>query len=405
MNAPNPLPCPAGSPYLKPDAITATLQALVGLNSVNPAYGGPEGGEQAVVEWAARFLTQAGLQPRLSKGIKGRPNLRVRLEGERPGPPILFETHVDTVSVKGMSIDPFAAEVRAGRLLGRGATDAKAQVAAMLHALAAWATSGQKPPQSIELVLAVDEEYGFGGSQALLAEGVEAAGIVIGEPTDLRIVTTHKGTIRWWIRVEGKSAHGAKPHLGINAISGAAALVEEIDRVYTPELQKRRAPLLEPPTINVGIIQGGLQANLVPPECRIHLDRRLIPGETEAQVAEELEALIERVRRRRPTLQAVLEPPTLAAPAMYTDPACPLVRMACEVAAAHGISPEPIGVDYATDASVLAATGAPIIIVGPGSIDQAHTGDEFVELSEVVKGAHFYAALIAHPLPKAVAQG
>lgn len=390
----NALYYPADSPYLTRDAVTATLRALVAINSVNPSYGGPAGGEREVAEWCARFLAGAGLRPRLVESLQGRPNLRVRLEGEQGGLPLLFETHIDTVSAERMSIDPFLAEERQGRLLGRGATDAKGQAAAMLHALAAWATSGRRPPRPIELVLAVDEEYGFGGARALLEEGIEAAGIVIGEPTDLRIVTTHKGTIRWWIRVLGKAAHGAKPHLGINAITGAALLVEEIERSYAPMLRERRAPLLDPPTVNVGKIEGGLQANLVPPECRVFLDRRIIPGETEASTRRELEDLIRRVGERWEPFRAVLEPPTLVAHPMYTDPHSALARTAGQVAADHGSQAEPIGVDYATDAAVLSALDLPIVIVGPGSIDQAHTGDEFVELDALAAGARYYADLM-----------
>ena len=388
------------SPWLAPASLTQTLRALVAINSVNPAFGGPAGGECSVAEWARQFLHGVGIEARLSEAMPGRPNLRARLEGEMAGPPILLETHMDTVSAERMSIDPFAGEVRDGRLWGRGATDAKAQATVMLHAMAAWAASGRRPPRAIELALVADEEFGFGGARSLLSEGIEAAGIVIGEPTDLRIITTHKGTIRLWIRVEGKAAHGARPHLGINAISMAAQIIREIEQEYAPELRTRRAALLDPPTINIGQIEGGLQANLVPPECRLHLDRRTIPGETAETVFKELEVLLERLRRRIPDFKASLEPPSMNAPPVLTDPDVPLVALAGRVAAAHGLPPEPMGVDYATDAAVLAATGLPIIIVGPGSIDQAHTGDEYVELDQLLAGARFFADLIGRVGPE-----
>lgn len=388
-------PAPGESVYLTLNSIRHTLQSLVRINSVNPAYGGPTGGEREALEWAREFLAGVGVEARLEEwGEGGRYNLRARLEGRTQAPPLLFETHIDTVSVSSMSIEPFGAAIDEGRLTGRGATDAKAQAAAMLHAIAAWAASGHRPERPIELALVSDEEYGFGGAQELMDRGLDAAGIVIGEPTDLRLVTTHKGTIRVWVQLEGKSAHGAKPHLGINAISMAAALVTAIDQEYAPELAQRHAPLLEPPTINVGIIEGGLQANLVPPRCRVHMDRRIIPGETEKQFIAEMELLLHRLHRRLPEFKATLEPPTLSAPAVATDPDHPLVRMVGATLAARGLSPEPVGVDYATDAAILADSGLPIVIVGPGSIDQAHTADEYVELEQVLAGAQLYAELI-----------
>jgi acetylornithine deacetylase/succinyl-diaminopimelate desuccinylase family protein len=382
---------------LSVEALTRTLSEMVAINSVNPAHCGPAGGEGRVIAWVAEFLRQIGLEPSLSEAEPGRPNLRVRLEGRLPGPPLLFTTHVDTVSVHSMTIDPFGAEHHEGRLYGRGATDAKGQATALLHALAAWAEAaqgGEPPPRAVELALVVGEEVDFAGSRALLAQGIEATGIVIAEPTGMRLVTTHKGCLRWWIRLEGKSVHSAKPHLGVNAITAAAALIGEIDQTYTTELKRRSAPLLGSPTVNVGRIGGGEQANMVPDHCRIELDRRTIPGESAQQVRGEFEALFDRLRHRNPTFHAVQDPPLLEASPMQTSPEDPLVHLAAEVVSDHGWPVEPIGVDYATDGSVLSQSGLPIIVIGPGSIDQAHTADEFVDLESVAEGARFFADLM-----------
>lgn len=375
-------------------SLTDTLRQLVAIDSVNPDHGGPVGGERRVIEWAGAFVERLGLEPEIVDAAPGRPNLRVKLDGEQPGPPLLLTTHIDTVSVKGMDVDPFGAEVRGGRLYGRGATDAKAQAAAMLHAMAAWADSGRRPPRSIELALVVGEETDFIGSKALLANGVHAAGIVVGEPTNLRVVTTHKGCVRWWIRFEGRSAHSAKPHLGVNAIGAAAELIHEIDRRYADLLRERSDAMLGPATINVARIEGGDQANLVPDRCRILLDRRTLPGETEQGVLDEMNSLFDAARKQFDMFHAIQEPPYLVAAPVRTDPDHPLVRQVQSVAADLGRPADPIGVDYATDASILAATGLPIVVVGPGSIDQAHRSDEFVQLDEVVAGAQFYFDLM-----------
>ena len=162
------LPALLETPALGLAALTQTLGALVRINSVNPAYGGPPRGEADVVAWLENFLTGQGAACRRILSVAGRPCLRVRLEGVQPGPALLFQTHVDTVSIQGMTIDPLAGRVEGGRLLGRGATDAKAQVAAMDHALLAWLQLGRRPPRTIELALCCDEEHGFGGAEAVL---------------------------------------------------------------------------------------------------------------------------------------------------------------------------------------------------------------------------------------------
>ncbi len=389
---------PLESPRLARAALAATLADLVAINSVNPNYGGPAGGERRVLEQIAGILRAAGLQPRLEPSLPpDRPILRVRLESETPAPALLFESHVDTVSISGMSIPPFEPRVEDGRLYGRGSTDAKGQVVALLHAFLAWAEGPRRPPRPIELAFVVDEEFGFGGARALAAARPDVAAIVIAEPTDLRVVTAHKGSLRFDVTLHGRPAHAAKPHLGVNAISAAAALVAEIDGHYTPLLAARSAPLLGAPTINTSIVEGGVQYNLVPPSCTLKFDRRIIPGETAASVRAEFMELFSGARRRFPDFSATLSDPVLDAPCLWTEPDSPHVRAACAVAGRMGLDSAPLGVDYATDACALVALGCPILIAGPGSIDQAHTADEWIDLAELERGARFYTELIAEP--------
>ncbi|MEN6625653.1 MAG: M20/M25/M40 family metallo-hydrolase [Candidatus Sumerlaeia bacterium] len=385
---------PVDSPFLAQDKLIQTLSELVRINSVNPGFDGPAGGEAGVLAWAEGFLREAGLNPRVEDAVPGRPNLRVRIEGETAGPALMFETHIDTVSVAGMTISPFAPKVEGGRLLGRGSTDAKGQAASLMHAIVAWAKSGRRPPRPVELVLACDEENGFRGATALVNSKPDVAGIVIAEPTDLRVVAAHKGIVRWCIDIEGKAAHAAKPHLGVNAITAMSMLVDEIETHYTPMLKQRRAPLLEPPTINIAMIQGGVQFNLVAPSCRLSLERRMIPGETVESVMKEFDELLARAGKRYGGFRARQLEPNMIAGTMFTDANEPLVRAAGKVAAEFGVPADPIGVDYGTDACALAALGVPIVIVGVGSIDQAHTADEFLEIEQLNAGAKYFTKLM-----------
>lgn len=385
---------PTDSTYLGQDRLVATLSELVRIDSVNPEFGGPEGGEARVAQWLVRFLGEAGLKARLEEALPGRPNVRVAIEGRTPGPALMLHSHMDTVSVKGMQIAPFEPHIENGRLYGRGSVDAKGQVTAIMHAFLAWAKSGQKPPRPVELVLGVDEEGGLEGAAALARTKPDVAGIVIAEPTSLRVVCTHKGIMRWDIEFEGKAVHASQPNMGVNAIVAAAVLISEIDQRYMPMLSQRRAPLLQPPTLNVARIEGGVQYNLVAPACLLSVERRLIPGETPDSVRREFEDMLKTCLEKWPAFKARQLDPVLVGMPMQTDAGNPLVRAAGKIAAQFGAPAEPIGVNYGTDGFRLSTLGKPVVVVGPGSIDQAHTADEFIELDQLVKGAQFYTRLI-----------
>lgn len=348
----------------------------------------------------AELLAGMGIESSLWDALPGRPNLTARIEGRDPSRTMLFETHLDTVATEGMTIDPFGAVIRDGRLWGRGSTDAKAQVTAMIHALAAVKASGETPPVTIELALVVDEESGFGGVNALVKrlqsegriDGI--VGAVVGEPTELEIVIAHKGSVRWWVEFKGRAAHSAKPQLGINAIRHAAAVVEGIEGAYADRLRGRVHPLVGHGTINVSKIEGGVQVNLVPERARILLDRRLIPGERREDVFREMDEVIAEARVRLPHLLATQCEPLMVDPCLETPVGHPLVRSALGVSSRLGASGRPVGVPYCTDGSKLSEAGIATIVAGAGSIDQAHTADEWMDLAELGRGARFYADLM-----------
>lgn len=385
---------PVDSPYLGQDKLVATLSELVRIDSANPEFGGPEGGEAKAAEWLVKYLREAGLEARLEEAAPGRPNVRMRLEGRTPGPALMLQTHIDTVSVQGMKIPPFDPRIEGGRLYGRGSVDAKGQVASMMHAVIAWAKSGQKPPRPVELAFCVDEEEGQCGAVALARTKPDVAGIVIGEATNLRVVATHKGIMRWDIEFDGKAVHASNPDLGVNAITAAAVLIGEIDQHYMPMLRQRRAPLLQPPTLNVAQIEGGVQYNLVAPSCRLSVERRLIPGETPQTVKQEFEEMFKTCQAKWPAFKAKQTDTVLVGIPLQTDANHPLVRAAGKIASQFGLPADPIGVNYGTDSFSLSALGKPIVVVGPGSIDQAHTADEYIEIDQLVKGAAYYTRLI-----------
>ena len=357
------------------------LRELIALPSVNPAFlppGDPRAGEQRVADFLAAITARAGLDVEVQEVFPLRANLLARLAPwGKTRQRILLAPHLDTVG--GESPEIFRPREKHGRLHGRGACDTKGSVAAMLTALTELARSARRPGQT-EIVFAglADEENGQGGSRALVAKGFKADLAIVGEPTRLQIVTAHKGDL--WLQLErrGKAAHGARPELGRNAVHAMARIVDLFETDYATALRKRAHPLLGHPTINVGSIAGGSQPNIVPDRCRISIDRRTIPGETEARVRREIQSLL----RKHKLSAKLLNVRNAPCPPLETNSKLPLVKQFL----ANVGQAKPIGADYFCDAAVLAGGGIPSVVFGPGDIAQAHTADEWISLRQLERG-------------------
>lgn len=295
---------------------------------------------------------------------------------------------MDTVSVKGMAIPPFEPRIADGLLYGRGSCDDKAGLAAMMHAVADIHASGEPPPCELVLAAVVDEEFSFRGV-VRLCESLKADAAIVAEPTELRCVVASKGTLRWRIVARGRSAHSAKPHLGINAINHMSRIVLALEKDHA-ELAARPHPLLGPATCNVGIIRGGVQVNFVPDECSIEIDRRLLPGERAGDVLAHYQSILTRLKEAHPDLDAIMEPPMLGDEALETPADAAVAKAASQALARMSLPSEPCGVPFCSDASKLSRAGIPTIIFGPGSIDQAHAAVEFVDINQVEQAAAFF---------------
>jgi len=356
------------------------LAELIALPSVNPAFlpvRHPHAGEKKVADFLASVAARAGLEVDFQKVLPGRANFLARL---RPAgavrQTILLAPHLDTVVADSIQFIP---QRKHGRLYGRGACDTKGSVAAMLTALCELAGSSRRP-QATEIVFAglIDEENAQEGSRALVAGGFQADLAIVGEPTRLEVVTAHKGSLWLEIATQGRAAHGATPHLGRNAVHAMAKIVDWLETDYAAQLARHQHPLLGAATVNVGKISGGTQPNIVPDQCVIAVDRRLLPGETPAGVRREITELL-----RAKGWPARLSTAKLApAVALETDPGLPLVHQFLQSLGQR----KTVGVDYFCDAAVLAAGGIPSVVFGPGNIAQAHTGDEWISLAELERG-------------------
>jgi len=264
----------------------------------------------------------------------------------------------------------------------------------MLTALTSIHQSKMKPGKTICLAAVIDEEYLSQGVLNLVAKGIQADAAVVGEPTELRIIRAHKGVLRWQLKTRGIASHSAKPELGRNAITDMAEIILALNRHAGEKYPPRKHPFIGPPTMNIGTIRGGVQVNFVPDSCQIEIDRRLLPGEERNTVLKEIEAVINEIRREIPHIEVVIEAPYQYSPAMETPEAAPVVRLAiqaCEKILGHSkIDSVPFG----TDAAKLTQAGISSIVFGPGSIDQAHTVKEWVDVNEVARAAQIFHELM-----------
>ena len=368
-----------------------TLADLIRINSVNPAYD-PAYSEAEVQRFVLDFFKSRGIEAWEQPVLPGRPNVIARLAGRNSSRRIVFEAHCDTAGTEGMVVPPFDPQIRNGRVYGRGACDIKAGLAAMMLAAADLKRSRQEPPSEVWAVSAVGEEHSFPGVLKL-REGLQAAAAVVSEPTDMKMIVASKGCLRWRTTVHGKAAHSSNPHLGLNAIEHMARLVLLLQD-HSAHLDHLKHPLVGSPTLSIGMIQGGTQANVVPAACWIEVDRRLVPGEDPDKVLSEYGELFDGYRVSHPGVEVVIEPRALRDVPLETPADSPVVSCTVRVLKDMGLDSNPYGVPFGSDASKLSAVGIPSIILGPGSIEQAHTADEFVEIEQVERAFVAYRQLM-----------
>ncbi len=361
------------------------LKDLISIPSVNPD--GDPGipaehcGEEALGAFLAALLDQAGVEVSTEEVAPGRPNILGRFPSDRPGKPIiLFAPHLDTVGVGDMTIDPFTPDQRNGRIYGRGASDTKGPMAAMLAALFSLEEKIAELPYEIHFVALAAEESGQLGSRHFARHhGADYAFGIVGEPTSMTVVHTHKGCAWCAIDVPGRAAHGSTPEQGDSAILRAMRLVHHLDSDFREKLRNAAPsdPLLGHSTLNIGMIRGGTRANIVPSGCRITVDIRSTPGLLAS--GEDGITFLQR-SISKVDAEAIVSP--LGGPTMplCTDPDHPIGMQLAS--AGNGFA----GAPWFCDASHLAAAGLPSVAIGPGSIEQAHTEDEWIALEDLIDG-------------------
>jgi acetylornithine deacetylase len=381
------------------DSATQLLTKLIALPSVNPMgrkAAEAEPYEAQVTEFLVEHFRSMGVPCQTQPVEPRRENVIAWLEGlpspAEGGKTILWEVHQDTVPVDGMTIDPFCGETRGGRIYGRGACDVKGSMAAMLAAIGRLVQDhGRQPRATLVMAATVNEEHGFTGASELVRSwdgnhprlpGRPDVALVA-EPTGLNVVVAHKGVVRWKCRTRGRAAHSSQPELGDNAIYTMARVVQAIEQYQATVLQNRSPhPRCGRPTICVSTMTGGICINTVPDEAVIEIDRRLVPEESPDEARGELIDFLN-ARDLGPQQGIVHEPPGIVTRGLSDRNNGPLAAALVRVAGPVFPQCRAVGVPYGTDASVISATGLPTVVFGPGSIDQAHTADEWIEVEQL----------------------
>ncbi|MBB5353894.1 acetylornithine deacetylase [Haloferula luteola] len=371
--------------------VTELLQHLVRIPSVNPDNdpGTPHTGEAALADFLATWLRQIGAEVMLEEIRPGRPNLIARFAPLDGRPRLLLGPHLDTVGVGGMIIDPFSGELRDGRIWGRGTSDTKGPMAAMLWALQQHAPHLQQLPVAVDFVGFMGEESCQWGSRDFGEKyAADYQFAIVGEPTSLDFVHTTKGSLWATLRATGKAAHSSQPERGDNAVMKLARVLDALQEPLIEKLATFTHPILGPSTFNVGTFRGGSRPNIVPDLAEAEIDIRITPALHQAGGAL---ALVQQMLAGHPIeIDHADEKPPMETPADH-----PWIQKLLHIRPASRC----VGAPWFSDAAHLSDAGIPSICLGPGSIDQAHTCDEFIQVADLEDGANFFSDLIGSLIP------
>ncbi len=356
-------------------AILTLLQDLIRIPSVNPTLAPDESdGEAALARFAHDWFSSRGVSAWLEEAAPGRPNAVAQV-GSGDGPTLVLCAHIDTVSAAGMEIPPFEPRLEGRRVYGRGSYDMKGGAAAAMAAASALQEADL--PGRVIVALVVDEEHSSIGADDFVARH-HADACIITEPTEGRLILSHKGFVWAELVTRGIAAHGSAWDLGVSAIGRMGRIIAELERLDGEDLRSRTHPDLGPGSLHCATVEGGSGISTYALECRLQVERRTLPGETPEQVARELQDAV-----RAAGEEASIDCFFHRTP-MECDPNARIARCVRDATqAVNGEAPEETGVAYWTDAAIFDAAGIPTLNYGPAGAG-AHAAVEWVDLDSVV---------------------
>jgi acetylornithine deacetylase/succinyl-diaminopimelate desuccinylase family protein len=379
------------------DAIDV-LKKLISIDSINNERGGKKDAEYEIGQYLTAYLKRIGCNVMLQHVRDNVSNVIGIIEIDKNYPSRIFCAHMDTVNIEGMTANPFDAVINEGRIYGRGACDTKASLAAMLTAFSRYVSDSRRF-NNIAVLFTVDEESGKAGVKKFCGEFMkenfkDIEGVVVGEPTEMKIVSAHGGCVRFSIETGGIACHSSTPQLGESAILNMTKVIEKLEKEYKPSLSTRWHPLTGKAVCNVTRIQGGKEINIIPDNCVIHIDRRVVPGEDSDAVYKEIAAFLESEMQ---SCRCKVNPPMLVDYPLYNSDDCRFLQKVQAVFNALNWPSQPCGLMMGTEASDFSRIGVPALVIGPGSINQAHSNDEWVSLEHLQWAQDAYLELmLAH---------
>ncbi len=384
----------------EPNNVLDLLAKMISFDSVNEYTSGVDFPERTMMEFLEEIAKGWGLEtsrlPIPASALAASYNLLITYEVSKTAQWLVFESHADTVSVDGMTVNPFHGLIKDGLIYGRGACDTKGSGAGMLWALKEYMQLSACT-NNIAVLFVTDEEATKTGTTAFVQTQLEhldwtPAGVIVGEPTLCQPVVAHNGVIRWKVSTKGVAAHSSNPSNGQSAISAMSKLILEFEKEYCSKISLTH-PLTGQAACSVNTISGGTAVNIIPDFCEIEIDRRTLPGEDSEQVLKEMKAVLDSISLRDPTILIGTSTPFVD---YQLDPTVnrEFALQISEILIEMGFSGEQSGAGYGTDASTYSKAGIPAVVIGPGSINQAHTKDEWLEIAELDKSVSVYKQIM-----------
>jgi acetylornithine deacetylase len=375
------------------DYVVRTLADLVKINSINPTIAPGGAGESQIAAYVAEALRRSGLRAAVYRHAPGRASAVGTLPGTGGGRSLMLNGHCDTVGVEGMA-QPFSAAIRDGRLYGRGAYDMKSGIAAGMAAAKGLADAGVELRGDLVVAAVADEEYGSMGATALLelrrAGELKCDAAIVTEPTALDVCLAHKGYL--WIEVEtlGRAAHGSRFNEGIDANMRMGRFLAALEGLEKELRARPPHPLVGPPSLHAAMLAGGTGLSTYAASCRLQIERRTVPGETEAQALAELHAILDPLAGADPAFRAALRSYFVREPFEVPRDAAVVQAVAGAAARLLGRQPAWVGDTPWMDAALLAGAGIETVVFGAAGAG-AHSAEEWADLESVILLAQILA--------------
>jgi succinyl-diaminopimelate desuccinylase len=350
-----------------------------------------ENGELAAAEIVSTELSRSGIDSEIDSWDRTRANIIAHIKSDGQKNALLFACHLDVVGPGEAKWEnpPFGAVESDGRIYGRGSTDMKGGIAAVVTAIRQIVDSGTKLQGDIVFAAVAGEEVDSCGAERFIRNYTdlpEFTGIIIPEPTDFTIVTAHRGMLWLEVTTKGKTAHGSTPHLGVNAISSMKSVLNELEN-YEIDVEPHK--LLGECSMSINTIAGGKAVNVVPDKCSIEIDIRTLPGQNHQNIIADLERIFTKLKSENPQFDADIRVIRQVG-ALETDCNNDFVRNFCSVVRTN----ETKAVGFTTDGPHFVPLDAPVIIFGPGKPELCHKPDEYIDIGDVEKAVEHYKALI-----------